>query len=296
MDYEKKYKNALEWSRQVMNGETGFIRKEVEEIFPELKESEDEKVRKKLLALIEWSKSYAASGITANEAKEMIAWVEKKGEKDVRQKFLEDLLVADDIHQMSVNDAMVKEAKNKAIEALSKFGISKLLGLEKQGEQKPTDEEMKAILRTEYEKGRADAMAEVQKSAENSGKVSEYTAVEKGMGKYNKGFECGKQRVLKYPEDYGLCKKYAWSEEDKNHIVGIIQTIDFAIRRNSISKKTGNVQINWLKFLKYRCTWKPSDKQMDAVRIAAEIGTANNSWAMGVLKSMYQDLRKLREE
>ena len=49
MDYEKKYKNALEWARQVMNGETGFIRKEVEEIFPELKESEDEKIRKGLI-------------------------------------------------------------------------------------------------------------------------------------------------------------------------------------------------------------------------------------------------------
>lgn len=35
--------------------------------------------------------------------------------------------------------------------------------LEKQDEQNPTDEEMKTILRTEYEKGRADAIAEMQK-------------------------------------------------------------------------------------------------------------------------------------
>ena len=45
------------------------------------------------------------------------------------------------------------------------------------------------------------------KPVENSGKISEYTTEEKDMGEYKKGFECGKQRVLKYPEVFGLCKK-----------------------------------------------------------------------------------------
>jgi len=66
-------------------------------------------------------------------------WLEKQGEKDVRQKFLEDLLVADDIYQMSMNEAMVEEARTKAINALSELEISKLLGIEKQGEQKLID-------------------------------------------------------------------------------------------------------------------------------------------------------------
>lgn len=42
--------------------------------------------------------------------------------------------------------------------------------------------------------------------------------------------------------------------------------------------------------------WKPSDKQMKAIRIAAEIGTANDSWAMGILRDMYNDLNKLKEK
>lgn len=43
-------------------------------------------------------------------------------------------------------------------------------------------------------------------------------------------------------------------------------------------------------------TWKPSEEQIEAVRIAAEIGTANDSWAMGILKSMYRELKHLMEE
>lgn len=66
----------------------------IRHIFPELKESENEKIIKKLLALIEWSKNYAASGITADEAKEMMDWLEKQSKtikveeamRDVEQK------------------------------------------------------------------------------------------------------------------------------------------------------------------------------------------------------------------
>ena len=73
MDYEKKYKNALEWARQVMNGETGFIRKEVEKVFPELKESEDEKIRKWIIGVLS---TYEHDKNLRNIA---IAWLEKQG-------------------------------------------------------------------------------------------------------------------------------------------------------------------------------------------------------------------------
>ena len=78
--YEKKYKEALETARKINSGEgvaapKGWSMLEV--IFPELKENVGERIR----ALIEWSKSYAASGITTDESEEMIAWIEKQGEK-----------------------------------------------------------------------------------------------------------------------------------------------------------------------------------------------------------------------
>lgn len=67
--------------------------------------------------------------------------IEKQGEQesDPREENLEELLAADDIYQMAMNDDMVQEAKTKAINALSELQIGKLLGLENQDEQKPTD-------------------------------------------------------------------------------------------------------------------------------------------------------------
>ena len=73
---EKKYKNALEWARQVMNGETGFIRKEVEDIFPELKESEDERIRKELKRAIAVALDY--SYFDKETADNILAWLEKQ--------------------------------------------------------------------------------------------------------------------------------------------------------------------------------------------------------------------------
>ena len=77
MDYKKKYENALEWARQVLNGECGFIRKEVEEVFPELKESEGERIRKDILAFIRREGQY----IDKYKWHKWIAWLEKQGEQ-----------------------------------------------------------------------------------------------------------------------------------------------------------------------------------------------------------------------
>ena len=51
MDYEKKYKDALEKLKPKMNDINDIIisREDFEEIFPELKESEDEKIRKEII-------------------------------------------------------------------------------------------------------------------------------------------------------------------------------------------------------------------------------------------------------
>ena len=76
MDYEKKYKNALEWARQVMNGEIGFVRDEVQEIFSELAEAEDERIKKEIVRFIQME---VEDEIVGNK---WIAWLEKQGDKD----------------------------------------------------------------------------------------------------------------------------------------------------------------------------------------------------------------------
>ena len=126
----------------------------------------------------------------------------------------------------------------------------------------------------------------------------------------------GEQKEIDYNEELRKCKanplyffdkyvkvklkeqKSAWSEEDERIIEDASKYLrEYASQVQGVySKRYVESIADRIESLRPQTTWKPSDRQMDAVRIAAEIGTANDSWAMGVLKSMYQDLRKLREE
>lgn len=85
MDYEKAYKEALERARKSHDKSNGFIKKEwIETIFPELKESEeerDEKIRKEIISIV---KSYRESCITEGNHRfeECLTWLAKQGEAD----------------------------------------------------------------------------------------------------------------------------------------------------------------------------------------------------------------------
>ena len=75
MNYEKKYKEALERAKQF--SEKPYLEDSagiVEYIFPELKESEDDRIRKNIIATIHL---YYGEPLD-DEAKEMIAWLEKQ--------------------------------------------------------------------------------------------------------------------------------------------------------------------------------------------------------------------------
>jgi len=80
MDYEKKYKEALERARKsyVNSIKQGWTCDKViyEEIFPELKESEDEKIRKDIIAILKGQIPYTSG----EDAKKYISWLEKQGE------------------------------------------------------------------------------------------------------------------------------------------------------------------------------------------------------------------------
>lgn len=75
MDYEKKYNEALERARQFsehpLQEDSSNI---VEYIFPELQESEDERIRKEILQSIR-------DNMAVIHKDKCIAWLEKQGEK-----------------------------------------------------------------------------------------------------------------------------------------------------------------------------------------------------------------------
>ena len=79
-DYEKKYKDALANARQEYTTTENVERKQwLEELFPELKESEDERIRKALVDALNKNLGNGIEkyGTTLNAA---LAWLEKQGE------------------------------------------------------------------------------------------------------------------------------------------------------------------------------------------------------------------------
>ena len=81
MDYEKKYKEAL--SRAAAMLKVADNEKEamdyISTIFPELAESEDERIRKDIMVLVkDWWDRVNKDNISTKE--QMIAWLKKQGE------------------------------------------------------------------------------------------------------------------------------------------------------------------------------------------------------------------------
>lgn len=134
MDYEKAYKEALErakLSRQQLL-DIGEEATEIEHIFPELAESEDEKIRKAVITYIK----YNVSDISGWSKKELIAWLEKQGE----QKF--EWIENDDEDLSSIANKFIPEPVWNALEEsegegsnVSAYDYSQMIDMFKSGVQ-----------------------------------------------------------------------------------------------------------------------------------------------------------------
>lgn len=79
MDYKEKYEQALERARNIRfgNPQSATANTVCEEIFPEIKESEDERIRKAILALV----TQSGHILSPMNQKSMIGWLKKQGEQ-----------------------------------------------------------------------------------------------------------------------------------------------------------------------------------------------------------------------
>ena len=84
-------------------------------------------------------------------------------------------------------------------------------------------------------------------------------------------------------------QKPAWSEEDEMIALSIEQVINCASLLNIVPEKVDKIR-TWLKSLKDRCTWKPSEEQLDALK-RAQTGVIQFS----VLQNLYNNLKKLSQ-
>ena len=78
MDYKNKYKNALRWIESIYPTLQHEQQTEAEGVFPELAESEDERIRKELIKETKGSEMRLFETVSNDE---FVAWLEKLSEQ-----------------------------------------------------------------------------------------------------------------------------------------------------------------------------------------------------------------------
>jgi hypothetical protein len=128
MDYEQKYKDALERAREFQKSKDELCVLTAESIFPELKESEDERIRKSLINVFSNRKKYLIDqSFGDSKVKDIIAWLEKQGEK--KSKWSDE--------DANTLKAIIYTVKNSGYNYCIGVSNEEMVALlEKQGEQK----------------------------------------------------------------------------------------------------------------------------------------------------------------
>ena len=224
MDYEKKYKEALNWMKDVYPTLEGATKEDAEHYFPELKESEDERIRKWIIDDIKYNMNNETLNNSEykKKAEKAIAWLEKQGEQKPANKVEPKFKVGDKVYALRNRF----ECTIESVDETTYYGDTTNFDIKDQ---------------------------------------DSWELVEHNL---------------------------AWSEEDEETL-GWLCTFLKEYGHKFYGGNEENV-IDWLKSLKERYTWKPSDEQMKQLGWIAE---QNKDNMIGKeLMTLYQDLNKLMEE
>lgn len=247
MDYKQKIKEYLNSDIDVL------YKNMLLNLFPELAESEDEKIRKKIIAFI---KKRNRSGCDYDYDK-WITWLEKQVSPDM------------------VADAYLRGCNDTEKKRLGKRGEQKLAEWHREDEQNLNaclgyipDEFLRRWLmdaiHTKYDKP-TEWSEEDEINYNYALAACIYYGEAKGYAdtethqKANNWLKSLKERVQ--PQ-----AKQEWSEEDEGFLDSALWHIQNSITNGKIKAFVECPLSTWLKSLKNRYTWKPSDEQLKKLR------------------------------
>ena len=259
----KAYDRALEIAKAWYKLDNNDLSNDdLETLFPELKESEDERIRKELIV---WLKNSEGQTLPIDRYNAALAWLEKQGEQ-------------------KASYTTIVETGNGGINAL----VTRELSNSCDYEEKPvikmkSPEESLGISSKEYNDIVNDCLYGEQKPTNSY--CQEHC---KGYQETGKCFADGDCRDKREAE-----RKSAWSEEDEvkiNRIVACLENLNVA--DNDILLK----DVDWLKSLRPQLQWKPSDEQMKALADALSLAKNCGEEIAFDLRTLHEQLKKLREE
>jgi len=281
------YDKALERAREINNEQRAQPFNVMTRVFPELKESEDERIRKALLEMVH-DTTGDSLWVDYNVHKEdAIAWLEKQGKNN-----------------MGISEATKQELEdnlNKALEKETPESCNKFL--EKQGEQKIDPDTLI--------QQRVDALADIveeQKPAElpkgeDYGIDGLYHAIrilEETIGSVD-GYQSD-DGILEHKCAISAVKQLAkqnnaWSEEDEKEIAVLeayIRSRDWSERHIDRALSIVDELVKKLKSLRPQSRWKPDSSMLICLEYA--IKHINKDGDKRILSKLLEQLKKLREE
>ena len=257
--YEKKYNEALKRAKAAIDiaADKDLVKGVASTIFPELRESEDERIIK-LIA------NYIHAGVFTEDEHPMalkaIDWLEKQKE----QKPPVDVDPCD-----ASWDAYYQRGLNKGYE----------LGLEAgRKEQKPNSTEDMPYVADEhfFEREPADSFKY---------RLAEYMTknCKKGEGPYGYSYNISSESILQMAKEELIKrgelkeqKPVEWSEEDEKMLKNVLFVLESYVSRSESASSPSLIttyptyykEIDWLKSL--RPQWKPTEEQMEALAYAIQ--------------------------
>ena len=145
--YEQKYKEALGWMKSLYGGLHGKTKEEAEKYFPELAESEDEKIRKAIITFFESEDDNTTYALVPK--KDILAWLEKQGDKSVNidiesmvSSYKQRLKSQGGVENTPLVNMCLTAFRQGVENVLDELSLKKL---EKQGKPKWSDEDEKRL-------------------------------------------------------------------------------------------------------------------------------------------------------
>ena len=315
----QRYDEAIEIARYWEKNPTVWSSDDIcQKLFPELKESEDEKIRKDIITLVkDWWDRVNKDNISTKE--QMLTWLEKQVPAYLSH---DDEIMIRQLTEYFTTGKGLQNTNNTVVEWLTDVKRK----LEKQAEQKeytfksiprlldmiePTDRAkaycqklIDTLAKEEYNidvkivedvlkgwNGEDVPMAvmDEQKLADNVDNLHQYL-----YGDEQKPVEEIKGN------NGGISPNPEWSEEDEDMIYKATAVLNklCASKEDFVWANSTLVKVfNWLKSLKDRCSkqWKPSEEQMLAINTAINVlgkGTLSGKQ----LIELQEQFKKLREE
>ena len=226
----KAYDEALKVLHKYDGVHIMFTQDLKEEMFPELKESEDERIRKELLEHCKnQAKPYIRTGNKCPQIQSWIAWLEKQSKENMIEALrLEYERGKSDVLQEQRKEWTSEDLlnRNEIMDILQEYNRDDLIAwLEKQGDQKPVE---KPEWYDSMDEFYADALIEM---IENSDLMD--------RDKRNRLVWIEKHRV----------NPVEWSEEDDKMLQTLVSGVDCYTYFNGIQSED---VVNWLKSLKQK--------------------------------------------